>query len=68
MKLRDFIGCLQAREKTLTKSLSCRKNRKQDFSSWRFNSTEELGGRLSEVKNTLNMIEVVLRGKTNAEK
>jgi len=63
MQFKDFINCLQARKETLTESLQFRENRKQDFSSWRFNSKEELEGRLSEVKNTLDMLKVHLKGQ-----
>jgi len=56
MKLKNFKNCLQVRQKTLVDAIKYREEGKQDFSSWRFTSIEELYGRLSEVKNTLDML------------
>jgi hypothetical protein len=56
MEYITFIRCLRARRDTLRASLKCREDRQNDFSSWRWDSDDELKGRLLEVENTLTIL------------
>lgn len=56
MELQLLIDTLLARKATIEETLEKRQNHEQDFSSWRYESTEELEGRLKEINNTLNML------------
>lgn len=54
----ELLECLQARKTSLQQALQHRENRENDFTAWRLEPTEELKGRLWEVKNTLSMLGV----------
>lgn len=58
MELQLVIDSLLVRKSTIEETLRKRQNNERDFSSWRFEPTQELEGRLKEIENTLNMLNV----------